>query len=685
MPFSHLYPDQNIDRGVLPAHAFSARRARRIARAAGIATSMAAGAVAIGMTAPCAVAGPGGSDLQPVISELLDSQQQVYDATSKFPFVQPADLGPMLHEYTQNLASTLLASQLPGVAYNQFHEVAVTWGLPFPWDAPVTNPQNFQILLNPDDQYALIPVDSGNTYQITVEPGPGTQDATFGVLGGNGVQSVYHPLAGYNLDQFTPNANGSYTIDLSPTQHSGNWVDTAGADQVLIRDTVANWGQIHDSYSIKQLGVPVHYQTPHLSNAQLSTVLTNIAQNEVHQAQSSAYFGQMDVPQSLPVNTFSPIQPTVPFMPGPLLPGDNQFSSLGNFSLQPDQALVVKVPDVSSVYSSALVSNTFGQDAPPATATGSLSDAQAFHDPNGYTYYVISSKDPGVANWLNDGGASHGEVWLRFQGLDGPVTSTQVQAQVVNVADVRSVLPADTPVVTPAERAADIQNRLFEWDYTHDQNNGLAWLGGNLVYDQIKSAVGVDKFNEIFGGQGTALGAPQAIPSVYDRMTDPALIPSMSTIAHDFLTNPAGSLSAYIDNMPLAIKDVELPFLFTGFQLLEGLEYGDNLKGFETIFTDMLTNPTTSVTAGILNARDDLSTAVMNAPQGFMPFRDAMPLWDSLMNVNQQVVQFATQAVSQAVGNVLHPGAAASLDTTSIASAIGEWAPQAAGLLDLLP
>lgn len=48
--------------------------------------------------------------LQPVIDQLIEAQHQVEADTAGFSFVRQQDLGPMLHEYSQNLASTMLAS-----------------------------------------------------------------------------------------------------------------------------------------------------------------------------------------------------------------------------------------------------------------------------------------------------------------------------------------------------------------------------------------------------------------------------------------------------------------------------------------------------------------------------------------------------------------------------------------------
>ncbi|HET9875856.1 MAG TPA: hypothetical protein VFQ37_08820, partial [Mycobacterium sp.] len=115
---------------------------------------MAAGALAMVMMAPRAVAGSDpSSPLQPVIDQLFDAQQQITDTNSAFPnnfsFIVPSDLS-MLHEYEQMLAGTMLASEFNMLARYQFGDVVIPWA-PYPWSANAADPQPFLTYNNPDD------------------------------------------------------------------------------------------------------------------------------------------------------------------------------------------------------------------------------------------------------------------------------------------------------------------------------------------------------------------------------------------------------------------------------------------------------------------------------------------------------------------------------------------------------
>ncbi|MGH3564327.1 MAG: DUF1214 domain-containing protein, partial [Mycobacterium sp.] len=393
-----------------------------------MATTMATGALAMVTVAPqLAVAGPvlsspvqllsGSSPLQPVIDQLLDAQQQMQTDMSQYPFVSPSDL-PMAHEYAQNALSTMLAASVVAFNYLDLKNVAIPFA-PYAWDAPATNMQQLLVYANTDDQYTALPLLPGNTYTMTITPpaGPnGTSDVTFLFTSGNGVTEPYHSIITYTLNEATPNPDGGYTLTFSSTPQPGNWVDIpADAERTIVRDSVGNWGLPHDTFSISQEGVapPSPLHPPLLTDAQIESLLSPIAANAVNEVNSPDYLGQLTVTNSPAPNTVSDFQPTHTFMPGPLLTGNNQWLSAGDYSLQPDQALILKVPEINGAYSAAMVTNIYGQTAPAATATGSLNAGDTFHDPDGSTYYVISDKDPGVANWLNDNGAEDGGIWLR--------------------------------------------------------------------------------------------------------------------------------------------------------------------------------------------------------------------------------------------------------------------------------
>lgn len=561
------------------------------------------------------------SPLQAAIDQLLDAERQVTATVSGYPFISAGQL-PAADVYTQNLFATTLAIGL-GQVNARFDNLAIPT-LPFATNAPATDPQPFFIFPNPDDQYHYLPIDSGKDYLITVRPGPGSQDVTFTEYSGNGSSALGTPLKVFDLADATPNPDGTYTIALSSAPQSGNWLDTSGGSTVLIRDTVDQWGLLHDSMTIQQQGGSA-FTLPLLSHDQIATLLSTVAATAVTVNSGSTYFGQMSAGAELAPNTFSPFLVTSQTIPGVTLP--TQVISSGAFSLEPGQALIVKVPEVDAGYSGLEYTNDYGQNQPYVTAQGSLNNAQSFHDSDGFTYYVISGQDPGVANWIDSSGLEHGRILMRWQDVVGAPPNTPISTQVVDVGDVRNELPSDTPLVSPVERAAELHDRLFEYGYLQDQDKGPDWVLTNLIHDQIRAAVGADQYGQAFGGQ-------LDVPSVLDRLTSPALRPDLGSVASALAADPEGGLAALVANLPLIARDLQMPMVLAELRLellvaqtlqavqgdIASHQYGQVLTELGTGFHELgriidqtLTDPGTGVFAGILNARDDLSVALLHA------------------------------------------------------------------------
>jgi hypothetical protein len=140
----------------------------------------------------------------------------------------------------------------------------------------------------------------------------------------------------------------------------------------------------------------------------------------------------------LPVNTLTEPRST----PGGLT---TQFSSVGHYDLDDDQAMIVTVPaagrDVAP-YQGIQLGSRWYISLDYINHQTSLTADQARPDPDGRFRFVISERDPGVANWLERIGHRKGYVQLRWQRLsrdllpeDGP------QAEVVSVAELERRLP----------------------------------------------------------------------------------------------------------------------------------------------------------------------------------------------------------------------------------------------------
>lgn len=681
-----------------------ARSERRIAR--GVSTTVAAGAFALVLTTshPGAVASypsttttgtalavtlASGSEnpFQDELDQITQAQQVVTDTNSAYPFVTDFDK-TLLPEYVQMSAMNQLVLGLSQYNLDHSYSQNATAVIPYQWNAPAAEPYNFLNSPNPDEQYHLLPV-GDQTNVVTIHPGPGTEEVTFTLMTGDGTtkETDWHAVSADNLSQFTPNPDGSYTVYVGPTAPTGaNWVNTDGFQSVLIRDTLGDWGLPHTTVSAQLENQPA-FTLPVLSSDDISSLLGQAGNNIVSENGSFTLLGLQHVFDTIPMDSVKPWATTTAAIPGgPLLPG--QITSFVHFSLENNEAMVVKVPNIGATYTGAQIANAWTGTSAYATVTGSLNNTQAFHDSDGYTYYVLSDQNPGVANWINTSGLQDGLLALRIQGLNGDVPADPQIVGTVPAADVSHLLPSDYPTVSPAEYAAEIQQRLLQYDYVMDQSHDpQGWVTTNLEYDQIKAAVGAEEFNAIFGSQ-------QDVPSVLDRITESTLMPNLATVGQDILANPSGSLSAIVDNLPLAIKDVDLPAVLAVLRMDEvigqtsqavqnDISSGDwsqvmpalstGMQGLGTVFNEMWTDPATSITAGILNARDDLAVSITNADSySPLPSNDFTSVGDQLSQLDQSV----SQMLSAGLSYLLDPaGSTTLLDPADISSLAADLTP----------
>lgn len=128
------------------------------------------------------------------------------------------------------------------------------------------------------------------------------------------------------------------------------------------------------------------------------------------------------------------------------------------FELQPGMALLMEIPKADVVYSNIQLANMWGESLDYGTHMASLNDLQSHLDDDNVYRYVIALDDPGVPNWLDPVGHGTGGVLVRFQSPKEKIEKPRVR--LVPLASLRDGLPANHPVVSPAERAATLRDRL---------------------------------------------------------------------------------------------------------------------------------------------------------------------------------------------------------------------------------
>jgi hypothetical protein len=156
-----------------------------------------------------------------------------------------------------------------------------------------------------------------------------------------------------------------------------------------------------------------------------------------------------------PVNTLTTPKPT----PGGLA---SQFSSIGHYSLADDEAMVVTVPVCEDApYQAIQIGSRWYVSTDYEHHQTSLTRAQSQPDPDGHLRYVVSERNPGIANWLETTGHRQGLTMLRWQRVARPLTAADgPQVEVAPFADVPKHLPHyEDNRVSPEEYTARIAAR----------------------------------------------------------------------------------------------------------------------------------------------------------------------------------------------------------------------------------
>jgi len=633
------------------------------------------------------------ADSSASVDSVIAAQQQLVTTNSGLPFAS-TESKALLPEFAQNLAYyqlNILLSQQNAATSNQYMP-----SNPNQLSSVGVDPQQTLALANPDTVYLQPFVDPNGTYVITVAPGAGTEDLTFtaaagfGVNNQSGIKVLPNPL---RLADLEPNADGTYTIIVSPDPQSGNWLDSSGATSLLIRDTLGNWAEDPSDVTIQRTDTAtatptisqiksgaVSGYTP-LSSADVDALLQTIATSMPQaNAINNAVLNQI-LASSAP-NTVGNISDASANVPGQLA---GTASAFGRYQLAPGEALIVRVPAVEGLYGGIELTDTWGQSLPSQYKQTSLNNTQAVPDADGYITYVISDTDPGVPNWLDSSDAAEGGIYIRFQGVtgDGPTTSV-VQTQVVPVSEVRDYLPADTPTITEAERAQQLKLRAASFQNVLSASKNTGWVILNLQTDDIKAAIGDAAYAEIFG---TPVGLSLA------QRLDPANSPDLLAAAQAILNNPIGSFNSIVDELPQIGNEVALPTVLAvarfakvvsslAVDLNADVASGQLVHIPETmlaagqdlssVMVKTVSDRDTSITAGLLNARDDVAFALSTA-DGADRTLDADRVWKSLKLTGSKL----DDAASLAGDLVVQQAAIAASESTSVSTTARTTSPAA--------
>ena len=134
-------------------------------------------------------------------------------------------------------------------------------------------------------------------------------------------------------------------------------------------------------------------------------------------------------------------------------------------ALSSDEALVVEIDaGDAELWGVQLYNRAWYEPLDYAHRLASRNHRQAASDPDGHVRLVLCGRDTGVANWLDTEGRD--EVLCTVRWFRPPGTPL-VHAQVVEIDELASFLPAGTSWVDPLERERELRSRAAHaaWRY----------------------------------------------------------------------------------------------------------------------------------------------------------------------------------------------------------------------------
>ena len=329
----------------------------------------------------------------------------------------------------------------------------------FPYFAASTGPYTKLGLDNPDTLYFHSYLRDDAEYVVTCRRGT-TADLSFQVLNGDySPVEVPDSLTAFDDREIGIAADGTFELRFGPPAGNpapGYVTLGPGSAMLLVREVYSDWAsERRGTISIRRAD-RAGCAPPAADMDTMAKRYRVAGKMLVSRLRTFLAFPQWFY-LNLPVNTLTEPRPT----PGGLA---TQFSSAGHFELGDDQAMIVTVPAAGrgvAPYQGIQLGSMWYISLDYINHQTSLTADQARTDPDGQLRFVISERDPGLANWLECTGHRRGYVQIRWQRLARDLTGDDgPRVEVVPFAGLAGALPYyEQARVTPKEHAERIAAR----------------------------------------------------------------------------------------------------------------------------------------------------------------------------------------------------------------------------------
>jgi hypothetical protein len=308
---------------------------------------------------------------------------------------------------------------------------------------------------NPDDIYVFSPIRGDLTYRVSGNRGTckilsfTTQAVMSGTVDEMPAERAHNDYDDIDLGLALGEDFEVIFSAERPVGYTGTWAKIdpqAGA--MFVRYRMYDWASETDPVLSIECLDPVPPK-PRLTSEQILDRIREMA--KFPKRKTDLYFPmQNGVMERVGWNVFEPIR-----MPGALV---KQVYWPANFQFDSDEALIIEteIPKRAPYWNIQLNDPIFNA-LEYVYRLSSTNGAMARLSSDGKFRAVISLDDPGVPNWLDPAGYTEGGIYGRWYDCDSEPVPTIRRVKLTELWD---HLPADTPGVTPEQRAEELRIRV---------------------------------------------------------------------------------------------------------------------------------------------------------------------------------------------------------------------------------
>lgn len=306
---------------------------------------------------------------------------------------------------------------------------------------------------NSDQLYLATMINGDGVYRIWGTRG-GSKRLDFSVYEQDPLSETLAVLDSQNLQV---NKDGSFTLVLGGPPREGNWLPLEpGIKRLLVRQIYSNWeNELPGAMHIDRIddGRPLY---PQFDSNLMAERLIDAANQLSLNVRRWPEFSRTRFDALMPANSLTPPQNVgdTGGLEGRVMVG-------GHFQLTSDEALLIKAWPTQANYQGIQLGHHWWESLDYANRQSSLTTEQASVSSDGAIYYVISERDPGVANWLDTEGFQRGVIFMRYDGIpSAKLQDDEVPtARVVSLDSLLAEMPDDEPQVSAQQRKVQIAQR----------------------------------------------------------------------------------------------------------------------------------------------------------------------------------------------------------------------------------